>query len=93
MQLTKIVLKIQRNSRNATVKDAFTKAGAAEAFAKSSWGKKLAVRAARQNATDFERFALLKAKASRAFAARTDYLKAKKAFTPTAKVATKVAKK
>ncbi|GMH77785.1 hypothetical protein TL16_g07533, partial [Triparma laevis f. inornata] len=60
--LTDLTCEIGRGARAATIKAAWKKGEVAEAWAKSSWAKKLAAKAARGNTSDFDRFKIMVAR-------------------------------
>jgi len=79
LTLTDTKLPLQFDARHGTVVKAFKAANVTDAFAKSSLGKRLAVRAARAGLTDFDRFKVMVARKSRARAIRAKVAGARKA--------------
>lgn len=66
LSLTDIVVKIGRGARLATLAKAYKAADVDAKWAKTAEAKKIAIRKARANATDFDRFKLRHAKKVRA---------------------------
>ncbi|KAJ3234748.1 60S ribosomal protein L14 [Chytriomyces hyalinus] len=62
LSLTDIVVKVPRTAGTVSVKKALEKQDLAGLWAKTAWAKKLAVRTARQNLSDFDRFKLMVAR-------------------------------
>jgi large subunit ribosomal protein L14e len=62
LALTDIVVKIQMNAREKTLKKAWTEADVMAKWEASSWAKKLASRKKRASLSDFDRFKVMVAK-------------------------------
>merc|ERR1712217_510826 len=71
LSLTDLRTSIPRGAREKTLKAALDKDNAMKKFGETSWGKKLAAKAARAQMTDFDRFKLMVAKKKRAKVVRT----------------------
>ncbi|KAK3279593.1 60S ribosomal protein L14, variant 2 [Cymbomonas tetramitiformis] len=65
LSLTDIVIDITRSPKKTALKSAIEAADVYAKFAASSWGKKLAVQAARKSLSDFDRFKVSVARSTR----------------------------
>lgn len=68
LSLTDLMVPIQLGARSSTLAAAYAKAGTDDAWAASSWGKKLASRSKRAQLTDFDRFKVMVARKTKASA-------------------------
>lgn len=62
LYLTKFRVRIPHSAREKTLKKALAKAEIAKLWSESSWAKKIANKAIKENMTDFDRFKLMRAK-------------------------------
>jgi large subunit ribosomal protein L14e len=92
MTLTDFVVKIPHGARQSTIAKAMKEADVVSKFAQTAPGKKLAIKKARAETTDFDRFKLMVARKTKSKAVRTQ-LSALKKVPSKAKAAPKAAPK
>lgn len=68
LSLTDLMVPVQLGARPSTLAAAYAKAGIDDAWAASSWGKKLAARSKRAQLSDFGRFKVMVARKTQASA-------------------------
>ena len=78
ISLTDVKSKVPRGARTGIVKKLIEKSHAVQKFSKTAWAHKLAVRTARKNLNDFDRFKAMVLKKRKAHRVRTEINKLKK---------------
>jgi len=79
LSLTDLMVPIQLGARPGTLAKAYAKAGIDEAWAASSWGKKLSTRSKRANLSDYDRFKVMVARKTKSRAIGKEVKRLKKA--------------